>query len=346
VKTLTEKYQNGRLVLLMMLFSVAGLIAPIAGAQQATANVTGLVRDQSGAAIANAQVELTNVSTGVVRKTATNADGVYNFPSVVPGSYGMQVTATGFSAVSQPPVTLQVGQTATFDFHMNVGGTTSTVTVTAEAPALQTATSELGTVVSPDQMNDLPLNGRNFTELLLITPGTVNLNTDQNSGGGGGWNGASVGQFSFPAVNGARNRSNLFILDGSNDLNTLSGTYNYAPIVDGIQEFKSQGHNDLAEYGGAAGAAVSVVTKSGTNQYHGALWEYLRNEVMDDRLLREGAASVASESVRRNDWRSTLDSKTLQRQEPHVLLRGMGDLQVPLRVRDWSASRNGCDALR
>jgi hypothetical protein len=267
--------------LLVMLLSVAGLNASRAMAQQATANVTGLVRDQSGAAIANAQVELISASTGVVRRTSTNTDGIYNFPSVVPGSYSMQVSAPGFNAVSQPPVILQVGQTATFDFHLNVGGTTSTVTVTAEAPALQTATSELGTVVSPDQMNDLPLNGRNFTELLLITPGTVNLNTDQNSGGGGGWNGASVGQFSFPAVNGARNRSNLFILDGSNDLNTLSGTYNYAPIVDGIQEFKSQGHNDLAEYGGAAGAAVSVVTKSGTNQYHGALWEYLRNQVMD-----------------------------------------------------------------
>ena len=157
MKTLTQKRQNERCLLLLfvMLLGVAGLVAPVARAQQATANVTGVVKDQSGAAIANAQVDLTNVSTGVVRKTATNADGVYNFPSVVPGSYSMQVSATGFSAVSQPPVTLQVGQTATFDFHMNVGGTTSTVTVTAEAPALQTATSELGTVVSPDQMNDL-----------------------------------------------------------------------------------------------------------------------------------------------------------------------------------------------
>jgi len=286
----------------LTLLSIVGLIAPSAVAQQATANVTGVVKDQSGAAIANAQVDLTNVSTGVVRKTASNTDGVYNFPSVVPGSYSMQVSASGFSAVSQPAVTLQVGQTATFDFHMNVGGTTSTVTVTAEAPALQTATSELGTVVSPDQMNDLPLNGRNFTELLLITPGTVNLNTDQNSGGGGGWNGASVGQFSFPAVNGARNRSNMFILDGSNDLNTLSGTYNYAPIVDGIQEFKSQGHNDLAEYGGAAGAAVSVVTKSGTNQYHGALWEYLRNEVMD----ATGYFEKALPPLRQNQYGATI----------------------------------------
>jgi hypothetical protein len=272
-----------------MFLAIAGLLPPAATAQQATANVNGVVKDPNGAAIANAQIELTNVNTGVVRKTSTTSDGIYNFPSVVPGAYSMQASATGFSAVSQPAVTLEVGQTATFDFQMKVGATTSTVTVDAIAPTLESSTSELGTVVAPKEMNDLPLNGRNFTELLTILPGTVNLNTDQNSGGGGGWNGASVGQFSFPAVNGARNRSNIFFLDGANDLNTLSGTYNYAPIVDAIQEFKSQGHNDLAEYGGAAGAAVSVVTKSGTNQYHGDLWEFLRNEVMDSRGFFEAA---------------------------------------------------------
>lgn len=275
--------------LLVMLLTAVGLISPGATAQQATANVNGVVKDQSGATIANAQVELTNVNTGVVRTTATNTAGIYDFPSVVPGAYSMQASATGFAKVSQPPVTLQVGQTATFDFQLNVGVTTSTVTVNAAAPTLETATAELGTVVAPKEMNDLPLNGRNFTELLLITPGTVNINTDQNSRGGDGWNGASIGQFSFPAVNGARNRSNIFLLDGANDLNTLSGTYNYAPIVDAIQEFKSQGHNDLAEYGGAAGAQVSVVTKSGTNQYHGSVWEFLRNEVMDSRGYFEKA---------------------------------------------------------
>jgi len=291
MKTLVRRHGEKRWYrgLLVMLLSVAGWMAPAAMAQQATANVNGVVKDPTGAAVSKAQIELTNVNTGVVRKTATNTDGIYNFPSVVPGTYSMQALAAGFSAVSQPAVTLEVGQTATFDFQMKVGATTSTVTVNAIAPTLETSTSELGTVVAPKEMNDLPLNGRNFTELLTILPGTVNLNTDQNSGGGGGWNGASIGQFSFPAVNGARNRSNIFILDGANDLNTLSGTYNYAPIVDAIQEFKSQGHNDLAEYGGAAGAAVSVVTKSGTNQYHGALWEYLRNQVMDTRGYFEQA---------------------------------------------------------
>src|ERR1019366_9144339 len=266
---------------LAMLLSIAGLMPLVARAQQATANVSGVVKDPNGAVVANVQVELTNVNTGVVRKTTTNTDGIYDFPTVVPGTYSMQASAAGFAVVSQPPVTLQVGQTATFDFQLTVGAATRTVTVTAAAPTLEFATSELGTVVSPQEMNDLPLNGRNFTELLTILPGVANINTDQNGGGGGGWNGASIGQFSFPAVNGARNRSNMFVLDGSNDLNTLSGTYNYSPIVDAILEFKSQGHNDLAEYGGAAGATVSVVTKSGTNQYHGALWEYLRNQVMD-----------------------------------------------------------------
>ena len=285
MRTKTGKHPNGHCYrgLLVMLLGISSLLCPAAMAQQATANVNGVVKDPSGAAIANAQVDLTNVNTGVVRKTTTTANGIYAFPSVVPGSYSMQATASGFNTVSQSAVTLQVGQTATFDFQLTVGTTTSTVTVNAAAPALEFSTSELGTVVTPKHMNDLPLNGRNFTQLLLIVPGTVNLNTDQNSGGGGGWNGASVGQFSFPAVNGARNRSNMFILDSANDLNTLSGTYNYAPIVDAIQEFKSQGHNDLAEYGGATGAMVSVVTKSGTNQYHGDFWEFLRNEKMDSR---------------------------------------------------------------
>src|SRR5208337_690005 len=131
--------------LLAMLLSVAGLVPLVASAQQATANVNGVVKDPNGAAIANAQIELTNVSTGVVRKTSTTTEGIYNFPSVVPGVYSMQTSAPGFATVSQPPVTLQVGQTATFDFQLSVGATTSTVTVTAAAPALETSTSELGT---------------------------------------------------------------------------------------------------------------------------------------------------------------------------------------------------------
>ncbi len=267
-----------------LLFSLAGWMSPAAMAQQATAAINGVVKDPTGAAIPNARIELTNVGTSVVRTTTTNSDGAYAFPSVVPGVYTMQASATGFAAVTQPQTTLEVSQTATFDFQLKVGTAQQNVTVNAaEGAALETATSELGTVVNTKEVTDLPLNGRNFTQLLTITAGVANINRDQSAAGGGGWAGNSLGSFTFPAVNGARNRSNYFVLDGENDLNTMLGMYNYSPIVDAIQEFKTQGHNDLAEYGGAAGGIVSVVTKSGTNQFHGALWEFLRNQDMDAR---------------------------------------------------------------
>lgn len=271
------------LTLPLILLGLGGLISWPAMAQQAAANVSGAVKDPTGAAIPSARVELTNVNTGVVRTTTTNSDGIYDFPNVVPGVYSMQASATGFAAVSQPPVSLQVSQIATFDFQLKVGSTTTNVTVSAAPAALQTSSSELGTVVTTNDVINLPLNTRNFTQLLTVTTGVANINTDQNGGGGGGWNGHTIGDTDIPAINGAEDRSNVFLLDGANDLNTLSGVYNYAPIIDGIQEFKTQGHNDLAEYGGAAGGLVTVVTKSGTNDYHGALWEFLRNEQLDSR---------------------------------------------------------------
>ncbi|HKV77615.1 MAG TPA: carboxypeptidase-like regulatory domain-containing protein [Candidatus Sulfotelmatobacter sp.] len=266
----------------LLLLSI-GSIPQAALAQQASANVNGVVTDQTGAAIANAQVQLTNVGTGVTRTTTTNTSGAYVFLNIVPGTYTVQASAQGFSTTTQPQITLEVNQTATFDFHLKVGQAQQTVQVEATAAGVESSTAELGTVVTHQEVNDLPLNGRNFTQLLTITAGVANVNRDQSQYGGGGWAGNSIGSFSFPAVNGARNRSNLFLLDGVNDLNTMLTMYNYAPIVDDIQEFKTQGHNDLAEYGGVAGGIVSVVSKSGTNEYHGTLWEFLRNEAMDSR---------------------------------------------------------------
>jgi hypothetical protein len=292
-----QRIKHWHLATLFMLLSIAGLVCPTVLAQEATATVNGVVTDPTGLTIPKAQVELTNINTGVVKTTTTNNDGIYVFQSVVPGVYSMRASASGFSSVSQPPVNLQVSQIATFDFHLQIGSTQSTVTVNATAVALQTSSSELGTVVTTSEVASLPLNGRNFTELLTVTTGVANINTDQNGGGGGGWNGHTVGTTDIPAVNGARDRSNIFLLDGSNDLNTLSGVYNYAPIVDAIQEFKTQGHNDMAEYGGAGGGVVTVVTKSGTNQYHGALWEFLRNEQMDARGYFEASRAPLRQNV-------------------------------------------------
>ena len=208
----------------LLLFSIAGWMSPAAMAQQATAAINGVVKDQTGAAIPDARVDLTNVNTAVVRTTSTNSNGVYAFPSVVPGAYTLKASATGFSTVTQAQVTLQVNQTATFDFQLTGGHNTAERDRERQrGAALETATSELGTVVSTQEVTDLPLNGRNFTQLLTITAGVANINRDQSAGGGGGWNGHSLGSFSFPAVNGARNRSNYFMLDGENDLNTIQG---------------------------------------------------------------------------------------------------------------------------
>jgi hypothetical protein len=286
------------LTALLTVLSIGGLMSQAALAQQAAASVNGVVTDPTGAAIPNAQVELTNVNTAVTRTTTTNIDGTYVFLNVVPGAYTMRASAPGFSTVTQPATTLEVNQTATFDFHMKVGPTQQSVTVEATAAAVEASTAELGTVVNRQEVDTLPLNGRNFTELLLITAGVANVNRDQSQYGGGGWAGNTIGTFSFPAVNGARNRSNMFLLDGVNDLNTMLTMYNYAPIVDAIQEFKTQGHNDLAEYGGVAGGIVSVVTKSGTDAYHGTLWDFLRNQVMDSR----GFFEVKLPPLRQNQY--------------------------------------------
>jgi len=154
--------------------------------------------------------------------------------------------------------------------------------VASKLSLVDSTTSELGTVIATGFVANLPLNGRNFTQLVELTPGLSPVSVSQNSSGGNGFGGLPIGSFIFPAVNGQRNRSNMFLLDGANDLAFL-GNYNYAPIIDDIQEFKIQSNNDLAEFGGVSGGIVNVLTKAGTNAFHGAVWEFLRNEQLDAR---------------------------------------------------------------
>lgn len=297
-----HRSRSCNLTVLVILLALWALASPAAVGQEASATVNGIVSDPTGAAIPNAQINLTNVNTAVTRSTKANSNGAYAFLNVVPGVYTVQASAAGFATVTQTAVTLLVDQTATFDFHLKVGESQQSITVDAVAAAVESSTSELGTVVTTQQVNDLPLNGRNFTQLLTITPGVANVNRDQSGtgagSGGGGFAGAAIGVASFPSIDGARVRSNYYELDGVNDLNTFLTTYNFAPVVDNIQEFKTQDHNDLAEYGGVMGGIISVVSKSGTNQYHGTLWEFLRNSAMDAR----GFFNVALPPLRQNQF--------------------------------------------
>ncbi|MCI0623485.1 MAG: carboxypeptidase regulatory-like domain-containing protein [Acidobacteria bacterium] len=251
-------------------------------AQTSTASINGTVRDASGSIIPNAEVVLTNTQTNVERKAPTNDVGVYVFLNIIPGEYRLQASKTGFKTSKQSAFTLVVNQTATFDVTLEVGEISQEVTVEAVGAEIQSSTAELGAVVAKQQVVDLPLNGRNFTQLLSLTPGVAPVSVSQNAGGFGAsvTSGAAI---QFPSVNGQNNRSNFFLLDGINNQGSFTSTYAVPPIIDTIQEFKVQSHNDQAEFGGALGGIINVVTKSGTNEFHGSAWEFLRNNALDAR---------------------------------------------------------------
>jgi len=249
-------------------------------AQRSAAAINGTVKDTSGAVIPQATITLANTQTNVTQIAETNGTGEYVILQIIPGPYTLKAAKAGFQTVNQAPFTLDVNQTTTFDFTLPVGATAQTVTVEAAAGAIETSTAELGSVVGEKMVDDIPLNGRNFTQLLELTPGVSPISTAQNSGG---WGGQPLGSFTFPSVNGQSNRSNLFLMDGVNNEGSFESTYNIAPQIDDIQEFKVQSHNDEAQFGGALGGIVNVVTKGGTNNYHGDGYDFLRNRVLDGR---------------------------------------------------------------
>jgi hypothetical protein len=247
---------------------------------QAQAAIKGTVRDTSGAIIPDASVVLHNSGTNLDRPATTNSVGAYVLTDIQPGNYDLRVSKDGFTTAVQSDITLLVNQTATYDFTLKAGSVKETVTVQATAATLETSTSELGVAIVRREVNDLPLNGRNFTQLLALTPGVVTINVSQNGSTGGVWSNP-VGTFTYPSVNGQTNRSNLFMLDGVNNQGSFGSTYAVAPILDDIQEFKVQSHNDDASFGGSLGGLINVVTKSGTTQYHGSAWEFHRGASTD-----------------------------------------------------------------
>ncbi|MCI0626907.1 MAG: TonB-dependent receptor [Acidobacteria bacterium] len=225
---------------------------------------------------------LTNTQTNVERRAVSNEVGLYVFLNIIPGDYRLQASKTSFKTSKQSPFTLAVNQTATYDFTLEIGEVTQLVTVEAVGAELQSSTAELGAVVSQQQAVSLPLNGRNFTQMLALTPGVSPVSVAQNAGGFGAQP-SSNSTFTFPSINGQNNTHNMYLLDGINNLQPFTATYAVPPIMDTVQEFKVQSHNDQAEFGGVTGGIVNVVTKSGTNEFHGAAWEFLRNDALDAR---------------------------------------------------------------
>lgn len=272
-----ESSGKARLILGLLLLAFLAEFPVQSPAQVSTASINGTVKDSTGAVVPGVSVVLHNLATGVNLATSTNNAGYYVILNIPPGAYVLRVAKNGFKTVMRSNLRLVVNQASTYDFTLSLGSTRQMVNVQGSATILQTSTAELGTVVGAQEVNNLPLNGRNFTQLLQLTPGASPVNVSQSIGF------QAVGEFDMPAVNGERNRSNLFLINGINDEGSVGNKYAVPPILDDIQEFKVDSHNDLVQFGGVTGGVVNVVTKSGTNHLHGAGWEYLRNSTFDSR---------------------------------------------------------------
>jgi Carboxypeptidase regulatory-like domain len=247
--------------------------------QLSSSSVTGLVKDTRGAIIPGATVALQNVDTNVLRETVSNGAGNYSFESVPPGRYTLAFTAGTFQKEEIAAFDVSVAQAVAINAVLNVGSVMSTVVVQAQGIQVEGSTAQLGTLIGQKEVTDLPLNGRNFTQLLQLTPGATPIDVGQNKSGGGSPV-LSGSAFTYPSINGQPNRATLYLLDGVNDNNAWFNSYAVAPIIDSIQEFKINSHSD-AQYGQVTGGVVNVSTKAGTNNFHGSAWEYIRNNDFD-----------------------------------------------------------------
>lgn len=277
----------GTFLLILCLLVSYGLDSPLYG-QAAAASISGYVTDQNKAALPDVVVRMTNLDTQIATTARTGGAGFYVFPSLQPGSYEIKVSKEGFRDTLIPRLTLGVQENISRDIVLTIGSATQTVTVNADPAAalVQSTSSELGTVVGQKQIEELPLNGRNFTELLSLTPGAIPVSTSQSAGVGVN-DLANLAppsaEIAQPTIGGQFNRSNLYMLDGVVNTELNTSAYVIPPIVDSMQEFKVQSHEDKAEYGGVLGGIVDVVTRGGANRIHASAWEFVRNNAFDAR---------------------------------------------------------------
>jgi hypothetical protein len=288
-----------------------GLLLMPALAWGQSAQLSGYVKDPSGAVIANASVELRNQDTGVRQQAMTNTDGIYSLPGIKPGTYVATVQAKGFKTLTRDHIVLNVDERANINFALEVGSSAETVTVEGGTELVNTTDSSVSTVVDRQFADNLPMNGRSFQSLIYLTPG-VNLNMGANSGND------AAGQF---VVNGQRSASNYWMVDGVSA--NIGASFQYTPgngagggigalnalgatnsliSVDAMQEFRIQTSTYAPEFGRTPGGQISIVTRSGTNQFHGTAFDYFRNTVLDAEDWFASANGLPKAAERQNDF--------------------------------------------
>lgn len=255
--------------------ALIALFASTAAAQQITGSIRGTVVDPSGAAVQGAALTATQVETGLNRSAMSSRSGEYILMELPVGHYLLHVTAKGFSTYTQQGIVLDVNETATVPVRLALGTETQTLEVQSDAQLIQSTVTSMGKTVNERDVLELPLNGRNFSQLGLLQPGVVPLTPGLAEAGG------SLREGQAYSVNGQRPESNNFLIDGANNFNGVDGGFVLKPPLDSIIEFKILTHNANAEFGNSLGSTTNIITRSGTNGYHGALWEFVRNDAFD-----------------------------------------------------------------
>lgn len=268
-------------------------------AQQVTAGISGRVSDPSGSAVPRATITATDVDRGTTFSATTNEEGAYTLARLPVGRYDLKAEASGFQTATTR-LELQLNQNPRIDFPMRVGQVSETVEVTSASPLLQTETTELGTIIDSRTNATLPLATRNYVQLTLLAPGSVNPNPSTLKDSSG--TNANGGR---PYVNGNREQANNFLLDGVDNNQVSDNLVGYSPSVDAIQEFNMITNNASAEFGNFQGGIISVSIKSGTNEFHGTVFEFFRNDVLnankwENKWQADPGKQIPRESIRWN----------------------------------------------
>ena len=259
--------------LMFVVVALAGCGVFVYG-QGTSGSLTGLVSDPSGAVVSGATVTLTNLGTNFAQTVKTDNTGVYLIKPVEPGSYSMKINAQGFAGYVQTGIVINANEYATQNVHLKIGSTGETVSVTADTELINTTTAELGSTVNEAAISELPLNGRDPSSLVLLAPGTDNV---LQHGGEGIQTGFSFPNETGASANGGRQGSTFYMLDGVTNMDNYNDLTAPFPNADATQEFKVITNNFSAQYGFSPGAVVSIVTKSGSNAFHGGAFWFVRN---------------------------------------------------------------------
>jgi outer membrane receptor protein involved in Fe transport len=272
------------------LLVLMALLAPVSAvAQTSMGGVSGTVTDSTGAVVPGANVTLTNADTSVQATRQTNSHGFYTFVNVRPGRYGLTVELTGFNKAEVTTFVVGVNETVVRNVGLQLGQLTETTLVVGQSELLQTGSAELGNIVEEKVIRDVPLQGRNFTQLLLLSPGVNPVSTAQGPNDTTAVNsiegnsGIPGGAIANASIMGQQNRSKIYYMDGIVNTSVRSGTYVALPDIDSLQEFKVQSQSDKAEFGGVTGGVINMTSKSGTNRIHGSGFGYFRNEQLSAR---------------------------------------------------------------